>query len=119
MRVLTMLLVLLSGFAAGCPKPASEVRLAEPTLDCELPAPPRLPAVDLVGPGEAGCPAGFSVCLDGANAARLEQRELRMRSWIRNAIASCSDANDAGVVIFRGDVVVFDMGASPTDAGGR
>lgn len=115
-----MLLVLLSGFAAGCPKAASEPRVVfEPTLDCELPSAPRLPVVDIAGPGEAGCPDGFAVCLDGANAARLELRELRMRGWIRQAIAGCSPARDAGAVIFRGETIVMDLDvtSAPADLG--
>jgi hypothetical protein len=91
------------------------VAVVEPTLDCDLPAAPRLPVVDIAGPGEAGCPDGFAVCLDGANAARLELRELRMRHWIRQAIAGCAAPRDAGAVLFRGETVVFDLGA-PVDA---
>jgi hypothetical protein len=106
-----MLLALLSGFAAGCPKPGSEQGpVMVSAIDCDLPPTPRLPAVDLVGAGEAGCPDGFAVCLDGANAARLEQRELRLRGWIRSAIAACAEPNDAGVVVFRGETTVITDG---------
>lgn len=85
------LVLLFDGCCRSCPKPEIPVVVIPPA--CELPSgPTSLPTVKRI---DDGCPESL-VCFDIENAARLAARDGKMKQWIREAKARCSNPLDAG-----------------------
>ena len=75
-----------------CP-PTPPAQVVEVEKPCELPPRLRLPAVT-----RAECPAGSPedlVCYDTENAARIAERDMALKDWIREARTRC-EANSPG-----------------------
>lgn len=77
-----------SCFPACPPLPVVEVQ------KCRLPGPVTLPPVKR---DTSSCPQSL-VCYDSENAAKIAERESKLKDWVKEAKIRCgSPSNDAGV----------------------
>ena len=89
--LLAALLLSSSGFASGCSAhtssaPAGDQAGGLPPAGALDPA-PDLPSVAVYRGGEGECPQAFALCMDEANASRLELRMATLERWVRRACA--------------------------------
>ena len=89
------LLIVVFTIADCCKTPPSEYPSPPVITTCELPPPITVPGVYRT---KQGCPLNL-VCYDMDNAARLAERDSRMKQWIREARARCEvKPADAGII---------------------
>jgi len=91
--IVAVLVAIFALALTGCPcPPEPPPRVVLVSKPCPLPPTPALPVVQTLDAGDAKL-----FCYDMSRALLLAQRDSLMRSWIKEVIARCGSAPDAGV----------------------
>lgn len=91
---LLYLALVITGACKHPPVAPSPPALA-PAPGCLVSPPPRLEALQLLGP-DAGCPPKLVGCLDVDGALALERDLRAMRLYVREAWIRCGEGYDGG-----------------------